>query len=193
MHPETKPDIVCLPADVPSEPVPQTTIVTGGSNTVRLHCRRGVYYQEAPYSYFANTVAMIVGAVLVMATSWADKYVAAAGMVAIGMAGGIAPFFVLNGLQGTIVIDPQKRVIEFRHRDFRPRMPWSEVVALQICCHRDPLPAYYQLNLVRRIPTGRVERYCLQTHGEERHILALSNKWAEAFGFPVANQSDPDK
>ena len=192
-NPELTADNSRLPADVSSEPGQVEIAITAGSNTVRLHRRGGLYYQEAPYDLFWFALVIFLGAIFVGTTSLAEKYILAGFMVSLGVAGGVLPFFVLNGIAGTIVIDPQDQMIEFRRRDFRPRFAWSEVVTLQICCNKDSSEIYYQLNLVRRKTTGQIERYGLQCHGNKKYVVALGEKYADAFGFSVVDQSSTDQ
>jgi hypothetical protein len=99
----------------------------------------------------------------------------------------------MNQIAGTIVIDPLNQMIEFRRPDFRPRFAWSEGVALQICCGGESPDMYYQLNLVRRKATGQIERYCLQCHGDKKYVVALGEKYADAFGFAPVDKTSTDK
>ena len=184
--------------DIPAEPLDVRDNTWGFLPNIGLHGKQGVFHQESSYSYFWFLGVMLAAAAVVFMLPWETrtalgklKYWVGGGLIWGGICA-LVPYFVRNVLGQTIVIDPRKETVLIRERGSEQLIPWSEIVALQVCYQPSPgrrIGPGYQLNIAWRDQSGEVHRHCLLKHVIKRFVVSLGKRYSSRFGFEIVDHS----
>jgi hypothetical protein len=181
--------------EIPHEPMQINYTGTGFLPQVELHRRRRMYYQQSSYWHLLLSslfpLAAIVIAFLPLETY--TKWVWAGFCLFTGACGAV-PFFLRDRFGQTITIDQEHQTVCIRKQGRETTIPWSDVVALQVC-HQGKPCAGYQLNLIWRQPDGGLERHCLTNHVVRRFVLRLARGYASLLSLRIVDEtthSQPD-
>ncbi len=191
-----------VPADLPCEPLDLQTNSRGFLPSIGLHAHGHLYVQESSYSHFGFFAFMLVAAGALALSpwdarsasgAWPLKYVIAGGMVWAGLCG-FAPYWVRNAFGQKIIVDPVKRMWTIRRRSSERVVPWNDVLGLQIC--RQVVSSTsklngYQLNLVWRDASGKIQRHCLFKHALRAFVRSLGNRYRDLFRVDLFDQTAP--
>ena len=196
---------------IPAKPLELNYSNTGFLPHVGLYRKGEVFVQESSRVHFWFLGVMSALAVGALFLPWNKpallglqvRHVVAIGCLWGGICG-LAPYFIRNRYAQVVTIDPAQKTIRIQQRGLTLAMPmvagnitipemdvlipWSELLALQICYQGGAEYPGYQLNLVRK-HDGDIERHCLLQHAIRAYVAGLAAKYQKAFGFRIVDHT----
>jgi hypothetical protein len=175
--------------DIPHGPLPLGYTLGGLLPQVGLHHRGGAFYQQSSYWHLCLAGIFLVPAIVFtfLPLDTYPKWVFV-GFFLFTAACGAAPYFVRNGVGQTIIVDAERRTLRIRKSGNEKTIPWSDLVALQLCRQEKPSSAY-QLNLVWKCADGTFARHCLAMHQVQRYVLGLARSYESLLSMRLSDET----
>ncbi len=175
--------------DIPHGPIELGYTLGGLLPQVGLHRRGQVFYQQSSYWHLGISAPFVIAA-LVCAFLPLDTYTKCVfvGFLLFTAACGVAPYFARDRFGQTVIVDPPGRTLCIKAEGEEKRVPWSDIVALQLCRQERPSRAY-QVNLVWRCADGTFERRCLAMHEVRRYALSLARRYESLLSLRLNDES----
>lgn len=188
------------PVDIPTEPLPTSSMSSSLFPDVALHRRAGKFVHESSYSMPIFAAIMCGMAIGVCFIPWDERILLGRGpRVVEVIAGGIVwgaicvlgVFWLRNRFGQTITIEPDDNRLTIPSPDRHLVLNLDDVVGIQLCRCRlghDPKSRSqqgFQMNLVYRTKGDNVDRHCVYSHVRKGPCLRLANQYQAACDFEV--------